>query len=126
MTKEFPQAMMALASSEVDNTKLTTTKSFKTSRCAPPGYEYVRPYDHTKDGRQAYCALCAHYQGRQTHNSLAGAVMSTLSSTNIDGRKGGLTLKSYYHKMRKAMSDLNEFGGSEARLGPCVVIKFFP
>jgi len=36
MTKEFPQAMMALASSEVDNTKLTTTKSFKTSRCAPP------------------------------------------------------------------------------------------
>ena len=51
------------------------------------GYEYVRPYDCTKDSRQAYRALCAHYQGRQTHNSLADAAMSTLSSTNFDGRK---------------------------------------
>ena len=109
---------------KVDNNKVF--QDLKMCTATGAGYEYVRPYEHTKDGRQAYCALCAHYQGRQTHNSLAGAVMSTLSSTNIDGRKGGLTLKSYYHKMRKAMSDLNEFGGSEARLGPCVVIKFFP
>ena len=50
--------------------------------------------------------------------------MSTLSSTYFDGRKGGLTLKSYYHKMRKAVNDLHEFGGSDARLGPRVAIKF--
>jgi len=75
--------------------------------------------------RQAYRALCAHYQGRQTHSSLADAAMSTLSSTNFDGRKGGLTLESYCHKMRKAVNDLNEFGGSDARLGPRVAIKFF-
>jgi hypothetical protein len=89
------------------------------------GYEYVRPYERTKDGRQAYHALCAHYQGRQTHNSLADAAMSTLSSTNFDGRKGGLILESYCRKMRKAVNNLNKFGGSEARLGPRVAIKFF-
>jgi len=30
------------------------------------GYKYVRPYERTKDGRRAYRAHCAHYQGRQT------------------------------------------------------------
>jgi hypothetical protein len=55
---------------------------------------------------------------------LADAAMSTLSSTNFDGRKGGLTLELYCHKMRKAVSDLKEFGGSDARLGPRVAIKF--
>jgi len=36
-----------------------------------------------------------------------------------------LTLESYCHKMRKAVNDLNEFGGSDARPGPRVAIKFF-
>jgi len=51
--------------------------------------------------------------------------MSTLSSTNFYERKGGLTLESYDHKMRKAVNDLNEFGGFNARLDPRAAIKFF-
>ena len=108
-TKEFPQAMMALSSFEVDDTQSTTTTSSKTSKCTPPLALDTSMHALTsvpaKDGRQAYRALCAHYQGRQTHNSLADAAMSTLSSTNFDGRKFGLTLESYCHKMRKAVNN---------------------
>ena len=36
-----------------------------------------------------------------------------------------MTLELFCHKVRKAVNDLNEFGGLDARVGPRVAIKFF-
>jgi hypothetical protein len=63
---------------KVDNNEVF--QDLKMYTATGTGYKYV-PYVRIKDGRQEYYVLCAHYQGHQTHNSLADAIaMSTLSS----------------------------------------------
>jgi len=75
-----------------------------------PAFTWIRPNDRTRNGRAAWKALLAHYEGTTEQNRIKEAAYATIRNTTYPGERRGWTYENYYHAHQEAHYDLELYG----------------
>ena len=72
-----------------------------------PGDAFIRSFDSTRDGRGAWLALLAHYEGHAYLERRKTEAYKILDSTHYDGDKRNFDFETYVTRHQRAHEDLN-------------------
>jgi hypothetical protein len=71
-----------------------------------PAFIWIRLHDRTRNGRAAWKALLAHYEGTTEKNRIKEAAYATIQNSTYPGKQRGSTYENYYHAHQEAHYDL--------------------
>ena len=75
-----------------------------------PAWSWVMRFSQTRDGRQAYLSLRAHYLGDATQGRIRTRADMLIARTFFDGRSRNFNFERYGETLKKAFEDLRETG----------------
>jgi len=75
-----------------------------------PAFTWIRSHDRSRNGRAAWKALLAHYEGTTEQNRIKEAAYATIRNTTYAGEPRGWTYENYYHAHQEAHYNLELYG----------------
>jgi hypothetical protein len=75
-----------------------------------PAFTWIRPFDHTRNGRAAWKELLNHYEGTTEQTKVKEAAYATIHNASYSGEKRNWTFEQYYHTHQEAYYDLETYG----------------
>jgi hypothetical protein len=75
-----------------------------------PAYTWIRAYDRTRNGRQAWFSLINHYEGTNEQNHIKDAAYATIRNSSYAGECRNWRFDNYYHLHQDAHYDLETYG----------------
>jgi hypothetical protein len=75
-----------------------------------PAWTWMRQYNATRDGRNAWLALVAHFEGDAQRDRVKDLAYSSIASAKYHGEKKRFTFEAYVTVHQEAYKDLEQYG----------------